>query len=981
MTTRTISRTAAPLLAFAATLHGAEVAPQAPESDVWLVPYATGPDGSLEFGDPVNVTQRPGYDNQPHFTRDGRSFWYTIYDGHTMQSDIWRYDIGPETVAQIVASNPESEYSATPLPDGSGISVVRVEADSTQRLWRFDMRGYGGEVLLPGVAPVGYHVWVDESTVALFVLGSPPTLQVADLAEGTSRVVASNIGRSLQRIPGSGLVSFVQVADDGSRAVSTLDPVDGAVKHLAPTLEGGGDDHAWTPDGRLLQGRGGELHVWDEGVRGWTQVADFGTGGPRNITRIAVSPMGDAIAVVDVLTMPGSGLADESDEGAEDPDEGVPTLRAEPPAVELRAGESAPISVRAVDARGNEVEGMAVRIVAPRAAGTVEDGMIHATAPGNWVIVASAVPPAPGVNPEATPMPEPVRIPLTVLRSRARSITLSTPFAPYVGTEVRLGATVELEDGSMHPEAELAWRSSNEAVAEVDAFGTVTAVTPGTAEIGAELDGVQGALSVEVQAFPGVELTLEGAPEEVIRTGDVVHFAATVRDAQGDEVEDARVALTHSYRAPERLPGASAAAQMRGSSFVADLPGIHTVRAQAGPLTASASFRVAERDVVEELAVVGRVGESRYRTTDIWVFEGVDGRDYAITGSKLSGGYAFFHDVTDPAGMVKYDSILVDARTVNDVKASPDGRYAVLSREGATNRRDGLVIIDMAQPQEPRIAAFYDEGITGGVHNIFATDRYLYALAGGDKYVIIDMADIYEPRYVSEYNHPDSRLHDVWVHDGLAYSSEWQTGVVVVDVGNGRWGGSPENPVPVTTFPTPSGATHAAFPYFQESTGKTYLFLGDEIMSRQGLAWAGYPRSMGSYSQRYDPESGSGGIPLATRGYIQIVDFTDPENPEMVARYEVPEFGTHNMWVEDDRLYQAYYEGGVRVVDVSGELMGNLYTQGREIAVFKSASPAGYTANSTMVWGTMPHKGHLFFSDTNSGLWSVRLVPKRRPVS
>jgi hypothetical protein len=234
---------------------------------------------------------------------------------------------------------------------------------------------------------------------------------------------------------------------------------------------------------------------------------------------------------------------------------------------------------------------------------------------------------------------------------------------------------------------------------------------------------------------------------------------------------------------------------------------------------------------------------------------------------------------------------------------------------------------------------------------------------------------------VSEYNHPDSRVHDVWVNNGLAYSSEWGTGVVVVDVGNGRWGGSPEKPVFVTNFPTPSGSTHAAFPYFSESTGKTYLFLGDEIMNRSGLAWAGYPRSMGSYSSRYDEETGTGGIPLVTRGYIQIVDFTDPENPEMVARYEVPEFGTHNMWVEDDKLYQAYYEGGVRIVDVSGELMGNLYTQGREIAVFKSASPAGYTPNATMVWGAQPFKGHVFFSDTNSGLWSVKLQPKGRPIS
>ena len=151
-------------------------------------------------------------------------------------------------------------------------------------------------------------------------------------------------------------------------------------------------------------------------------------------------------------------------------------------------------------------------------------------------------------------------------------------------------------------------------------------------------------------------------------------------------------------------------------------------------------------------------------------------------------------------------------------------------------------------------------------------------------------------------------------------------------------------------------------------------------MQRRGLANEG-PRAGGSYQLPYDPETGMGGVPLATQGYIQVIDFTDPENPEMVARYEVTEYGTHNIWVEDDILYQAYYEGGLRVVDVSGELMGNLYTQGREISVHKPTDVNGWVPNSTMVWSAMPFKGHVFFSDTNSGLWSVKVEPPERPVS
>lgn len=642
----------------------------------------------------------------------------------------------------------------------------------------------------------------------------------------------------------------------------------------------------------------------------------------------------------------------------------------------VTVGERTAFSVRAVDAAGVDVDAQ-LRVIGPRQAVSVRGGFVEGLKPGEYEIVATLVVPAgSGIRPVS------LTVPVVVSWPAIATVTIHpAPGSLFAGTTLGHDVTATHADGSSRPDPAVTWTSSDESVAVVDGFGNVSGISTGSATITASFGGHEGSIDYVVAALPSLTLTLEGGPDEA-RTGDVIHFDAVVRDADGSRRHDIPVSWSHSYTATAGMLGVPATGQIRADgAYVADVPGVHTVTATAGGVSARHSFLATERDVVQELEVVGHGLEDWYRTTDLWIFEGVDGRDYAITGSKVSGGFAFFYDVTNPAAITKIDSIQVDARTVNDVKASPDGRYAVLSREGSTNRRDGLIILDMADPRHPVVAATYEDGITGGVHNMFAENDYLYALSNGDKYVIIDMSDIYNPRYVSEYNHPDSRLHDVWVHDGLAYSSEWGTGVVVVDVGDGRWGGSVENPVFVTSYATPSGQTHATFPYFQESTGKTYLFLGDEIMNRRGLAWAGYPRSMGSYQSQYDPETGRGGIPLVTRGYIQIVDFTDPENPEMVARYEVPEYGTHNMWVEDDKLYQAYYEGGLRVVDISGELMGNLYTQGREIAVFKSASPAGYTPNATMVWGTQPYKGHVFFSDTNSGLWSVKLLPKTRPIS
>jgi hypothetical protein len=68
------------------------------------------------------------------------------------------------------------------------------------------------------------------------------------------------------------------------------------------------------------------------------------------------------------------------------------------------------------------------------------------------------------------------------------------------------------------------------------------------------------------------------------------------------------------------------------------------------------------------------------------------------------------------------------------------------------------------------------------------------------------------------------------------------------------------------------------------------------------------------------------------------------------------------------------YNGGVRVIDISGELLGDLYKQGREIASFKTSSPNGFIANNTMTWGAQYFKGNIFYSDFNSGVGALKLL-------
>jgi hypothetical protein len=112
------------------------------------------------------------------------------------------------------------------------------------------------------------------------------------------------------------------------------------------------------------------------------------------------------------------------------------------------------------------------------------------------------------------------------------------------------------------------------------------------------------------------------------------------------------------------------------------------------------------------------------------------------------------------------------------------------------------------------------------------------------------------------------------------------------------------------------------------------------------------------------------------RGYVHVVDVTDIEHPREVATYRIPEAGVHNMWAEDDLLYIGYYQAGLRVLDISGELRGDLYRQQREVGWYMTQDAEGTVPNTTDTWGAQPFKGKIYASDPNSGLWIVELEPE-----
>ena len=643
----------------------------------------------------------------------------------------------------------------------------------------------------------------------------------------------------------------------------------------------------------------------------------------------------------------------------------VADVRTEPAEIVVEVGDSLStgedMRMIAFDADDNPVRGVRILGSIDSRFAVLEEGHIKGVAEGSAELrMAIRVPPASGTGP---PEVRTFTAPLRVVGPPVVAVEIVDPEVRFfTGGMVQLQARALSEDGSERRTVEVAWTSDRRRLATVDARGFVRAIRPGAVTVTAAVGDIRNTYSFEVEENPVAAVEVTGPSRG--RTGDVLRFSVVARDAEGAEVAGAPVDFSVASFATRTDMGASI---YPDGGFVAERPGLYRVTGTAAARTGQALVEVVERGVEHEVIVTGRGLVADRPTSDLWAFTGIDGRDYVYTGTHLGGQRMLAWDVTNPANPVLTDFVEVDARVVNDVKVNSRATLGVITREGASDRRNGIVLLDLTDPAHPVVADTYTNDLTGGVHNVFFSGDNLYAIHNGTLDVhVLNVADPTDVEEVGRWgiDKPGKYLHDIWVVDGLAYVSYWNDGVYILDAGDGRWGGTPTEPVEVSSFAYKEGNTHFAFPY-TNADGHRYLFVGDEIFDCEDCI-----------SRNGHPGDGS-------RGFVHVLDLEDPENLREVARYEVPEAGAHNLWVEDDKMYVAYYQAGLRVVDVSGELRGDLYKQGREMAWFPTGSPDGNVVNSPMAWGPQPFKGHVYVSDLNSGLWVVRLEPKNKvtPVS
>src|SRR5258705_230431 len=448
-----------------------------------------------------------------------------------------------------------------------------------------------------------------------------------------------------------------------------------------------------------------------------------------------------------------------------------------------------------------------------------------------------------------------------------------------VGGKLKFTARALDAAGQPVPGAQFGWYDGA-MQGQVDSTGVFTGGYQGYSRVTAVayVPGVQGSqvfgtAIVHVLPEPPSRIELDPRPARLV-AGSRLTLSATAFSRHGDRRSD-RVTFTSSN---PRIATVTNDGRLRAVA-----PGRATITA-----TARTGIEVRGRVPITVSAAelwVPPSGTCAYLST-------IADRVYAI-------------DVTDVTHPKIVDSMMTNARIVNDIMTTEDGKYGVFSREGASDRKNGIVVFDASNPCHPKPVSEYTQTVSGGVHSSYVYSRYAYITddATGSMRVI-DIQDPQHPKEVARWQTEQTEagryLHDIMVVDGLAYLAYWNDGLVILDVGNGMKGGSPTNPQFVSQFKYDLNAVYSRVSQFwgqgfvrgTHTAWKQgrYVFVGDEVYAAH-------------------PNKGLQDGNNLTFGRLHVIDVSDISKPREVAWYEPTDGGVHNVWAVGETLYSGNYQG------------------------------------------------------------------------
>jgi len=330
---------------------------------------------------------------------------------------------------------------------------------------------------------------------------------------------------------------------------------------------------------------------------------------------------------------------------------------------------------------------------------------------------------------------------------------------------------------------------------------------------------------------------------------------------------------------------------------------------------------------------------------DIWGWaDGETGREFALVG--LDNGTAFV-DVTDPEAPVYLGRLPTQTRASvwRDIKVYRDHAYVVADDAGA----HGLQVFDLKRlrgvqsPQE-----FTPDAVSadvGSAHNIAINEDTGFAyVVGGTACHGVQIFDLSTP--VNPLRQTCYELVDTHDTQCVAYSGPDPDHVGAELCFNSN--GDHFEVLDVTVKAAPVSVAKRIYPelgFVHQgwlSEDQRYFLLGDEL---DELAFGN-----------------------ATRTHV--FDVADVDSPLYVDAYTGATYSTdHNLYVAGDRVYEANYTSGLRVLEIRDLATAELV----EVSYFDTV-PSSNAPGFDGAWSVYPYlpSGTILVSDTLGGLFVLR---------
>jgi hypothetical protein len=344
--------------------------------------------------------------------------------------------------------------------------------------------------------------------------------------------------------------------------------------------------------------------------------------------------------------------------------------------------------------------------------------------------------------------------------------------------------------------------------------------------------------------------------------------------------------------------------------------------------------------------------------------EAVVSGDVAYLATTTGFATVDVSDPADPTVLADRRDLLADREDgplpqIYDVKVEDD--RLLVAGPANQGRPTALVLYDVADPADPTRVSVYETGTAN--HNVYLEDGVAYRgnnydAAGRNALVMVDVEAGEELGRWSPLDEDETwgevapglrTLHDLYVHEGVAYLAYWDAGTWLLDVSEpaspsvlGHVRGRPPEELAALS------PTQARNENFRPPGNDHYVAVNDDA-SLMGV---------GMESWAVGGEGGPSGV--------ELFDVSDPTAPESLTTLappptDRPSYGgvwttSHNFDFADDRLYTSWYRGGVKVFDLSDPARPGVL---REWADRESASvwtAQALTPGETFVASTENHR-------------------------